>query len=94
MTPRLPYRTALPPRSMGANVWHPTSATPIPAPFRENTLKSFQRAVACGASFLEFDVQVTKDGEGGAGGLPDCMRWLLPLPPPPPLLLLSTDACC
>lgn len=48
---------------MGANVWHPTSATPIPAPFRENTLKSFQRAVACGASFLEFDVQVTKDGE-------------------------------
>jgi glycerophosphodiester phosphodiesterase len=47
---------------MGANVWHPTSTTPIPAPFRENTLKSFQRAVACGASFLEFDVQVTKDG--------------------------------
>lgn len=49
-------------RGMGANVWHPTSSTPIPAPFRENTLKSFQRAVGCGATFLEFDVQVTRDG--------------------------------
>ncbi|KAL4440128.1 hypothetical protein ABPG75_003129 [Micractinium tetrahymenae] len=49
-------------RGMGANVWHPTSSTPIPAPYRENTLKSFQRAVECGASFLEFDVQVTRDG--------------------------------
>lgn len=49
-------------RGMGANVWHPSSSTPIAAPYRENTLKSFQRAVQAGASFLEFDVQVCADG--------------------------------
>lgn len=53
-------------RGMGANVWHPSAPTPIPAPFRENTLASFQRAVQCGASFLEFDVQVTSDGAAAA----------------------------
>ena len=47
---------------MGANAWHPSAPTPLPAPYRENTLASFQRAVQCGASFLEFDVQITKDG--------------------------------
>lgn len=30
--------------------------------YRENTLKSFQRAAECGATFVEFDVQTTKDG--------------------------------
>ncbi|PSC67608.1 Glycerophosphodiester phosphodiesterase GDE1 isoform B [Micractinium conductrix] len=49
-------------RGMGANAWHPSAPTPLPAPYRENTLASFQRAVQCGASFLEFDVQITKDG--------------------------------
>jgi hypothetical protein len=48
---------------MGANTWHPTSSLPLPAPYRENTLKSFLRAVECGATFLEFDVQVCADGE-------------------------------
>jgi glycerophosphodiester phosphodiesterase len=33
-----------------------------PAPFRENTVSSFLAAVAAGATFLEFDVQVTADG--------------------------------
>lgn len=50
-------------RGMGANSWQPSSSSsPASAPYRENTLKSFQRAVECGASFLEFDVQVTSDG--------------------------------
>lgn len=30
--------------------------------FRENTLVSFQQAATTGASFIEFDVQVTRDG--------------------------------
>lgn len=29
-----------------------------PAPYRENTIRSFQQAAAAGASFVEFDVQV------------------------------------
>lgn len=30
--------------------------------YRENTVASFRRAASAGASFVEFDVQVTKDG--------------------------------
>ena len=30
--------------------------------YRENTIASFRRAASAGASFVEFDVQVTKDG--------------------------------
>jgi glycerophosphoryl diester phosphodiesterase len=48
---------------MGANVWSKECPTRhAPAPFRENTLKSFHRAAAAGAAFVEFDVQVTRDG--------------------------------
>jgi hypothetical protein len=65
---------------MGANSWQPSSSSsPSSAPYRENTLKSFQRAVECGASFLEFDVQVTSDGgwllcTNGTCASSDC-RW-------------------
>jgi glycerophosphodiester phosphodiesterase len=44
---------------MGANVIRDGSLTPV---WRENTLRSFQAAAASGAAFVEFDVQVTKDG--------------------------------
>jgi glycerophosphodiester phosphodiesterase len=44
---------------MGANRLR--SGTLVPA-WRENTLPSFAAAAASGASFVEFDVQVTKDG--------------------------------
>lgn len=44
---------------MGANVIRNGSLTPA---WRENTLRSFQAAAASGAAFVEFDVQVTKDG--------------------------------
>lgn len=46
-------------RRMGANVIRNGSLTPA---WRENTLRSFQAAAASGAAFVEFDVQVTKDG--------------------------------
>jgi hypothetical protein len=76
--PALPLLRSKPPSraacSMGANAWHPTSSTPIPAAFRENTLKSFQRAVDCGASFLEFDVQVCADGARGTAADPAARR--------------------
>lgn len=44
---------------MGANVIRNGNLTPA---WRENTLRSFQAAAASGAAFVEFDVQVTKDG--------------------------------
>lgn len=44
---------------MGANVIRNGNLTPA---WRENTLRSFQAAAASGAAFIEFDVQVTKDG--------------------------------
>lgn len=46
---------------MGANQWS-AAGTHGPGMYRENTLRSFREAVAAGASFLEFDVQVTADG--------------------------------
>lgn len=49
-------------RGNGANAW--TSEGPSEEMFlhRENTIKSMLAAVENGASFLEFDVQVTRDG--------------------------------
>jgi glycerophosphodiester phosphodiesterase len=44
---------------MGANIIRNGALTPA---WRENTLRSFQAAAASGASFVEFDVQVTSDG--------------------------------
>lgn len=49
-------------RGLGANVWNPTGPDGKAAMFRENTISSFLAAVHAGASFIEFDVQVTKDG--------------------------------
>ena len=50
-------------RGNGANTW--TADGPREASFRhrENTVSSMQAAVEAGASFLEFDVQVTRDGQ-------------------------------
>lgn len=45
---------------MGVNM--PATADPRPNQYRENTLLSFKQAAANGASFVEFDVQVTRDG--------------------------------
>jgi glycerophosphodiester phosphodiesterase len=47
-------------RGMGMNM--PAAVDPRPNQYRENTLLSFKRAAANGASFVEFDVQVTRDG--------------------------------
>lgn len=44
---------------MGANVIRNGSLAPA---WRENTIRSFQAAAASGAAFVEFDVQVTRDG--------------------------------
>jgi glycerophosphodiester phosphodiesterase len=44
---------------MGANVIRNGSLAPA---WRENTIRSFQAAAASGATFVEFDVQVTSDG--------------------------------
>ncbi|GBF91679.1 glycerophosphodiester phosphodiesterase [Raphidocelis subcapitata] len=46
-------------RGMGANIIRANKLVPA---YRENTLGSFQAAAATGASFVEFDVQVTADG--------------------------------
>eukprot|EP00775_Hariotina_reticulata_P010736 gene10736-10892_t len=46
-------------RGMGANIIRNGALSPA---WRENTLRSFQAAAASGASFVEFDVQVTSDG--------------------------------
>ncbi|KAF6264812.1 Glycerophosphoryl diester phosphodiesterase family-domain-containing protein [Scenedesmus sp. NREL 46B-D3] len=46
-------------RGMGANVIRGGSLAPV---WRENTIRSFQAAAASGATFVEFDVQVTSDG--------------------------------
>lgn len=45
---------------MGKNVID--EEKPVRCHWRENTIKSFLKAVEHGASFIEFDVQVTKDG--------------------------------
>jgi glycerophosphodiester phosphodiesterase len=44
---------------MGANIIRNGSLAPA---WRENTIRSFQAAAASGATFVEFDVQVTSDG--------------------------------
>ncbi|GFH14788.1 GP-PDE domain-containing protein [Haematococcus lacustris] len=52
-------------RGCGENLWAIglTESSPVIIPqHRENTIKSFQRAVKLGVSFVEFDVQVTQDG--------------------------------
>ena len=49
-------------RGLGANVWDSTGPDGKAALFRENTIASFLAAVQAGASFIEFDVQLTKDG--------------------------------
>eukprot|EP00887_Chlorella_sp_A99_P000587 scaffold17.g587.t1 len=50
-------------RGCGENVlWHAADHAPLPPVYRENTVRSFQQALADGAAFLEFDVQVTADG--------------------------------
>lgn len=46
-------------RGMGANVIRNGNLAPA---WRENTIRSFQAAAASGATFVEFDVQVTSDG--------------------------------
>ncbi|KAI8473547.1 MAG: PLC-like phosphodiesterase [Monoraphidium minutum] len=46
-------------RGMGANILRQNAVHP---PWRENTTGSFLAAAATGASFVEFDVQVTADG--------------------------------
>jgi len=46
-------------RGMGANVMNNGSLLPA---WRENTTPSFLAAASMGASFVEFDVQVTRDG--------------------------------
>ncbi len=51
-------------RGMGANVWDasgPAAATTRSRRYRENTVASFLAAASAGATFLEFDVQVTAD---------------------------------
>ena len=48
-------------RGFGANVW--SSEGPERSyKYRENTISSFLAAIDAGASFIEFDVQVTSDG--------------------------------
>ncbi|KFM24405.1 Glycerophosphodiester phosphodiesterase gde1 [Auxenochlorella protothecoides] len=53
-------------RGLGANYWDsaasPTKPSALRFPVRENTIPSFLKSVAAGASFIEFDVQVTGDG--------------------------------
>jgi glycerophosphodiester phosphodiesterase len=44
---------------MGANILRGGMLVPA---WRENTTGSFLAAAATGASFVEFDVQVTRDG--------------------------------
>lgn len=46
-------------RGVGMNLFVNSGCKPA---YRENTLKSFLAAADAGASFVEFDVQVTKDG--------------------------------
>ncbi|KAJ9525359.1 hypothetical protein QJQ45_003244 [Haematococcus lacustris] len=69
--PAGPMRRMSPPqaghgeRVCGENLWAIglTESSPVIIPqHRENTIKSFQRAVELGVSFVEFDVQVTQDG--------------------------------
>ncbi|GAX85412.1 hypothetical protein CEUSTIGMA_g12828.t1 [Chlamydomonas eustigma] len=52
-------------RGVGENLWIegslPSPSAILPA-YRENTVKSFLRAAELGVDFVEFDVQVTKDG--------------------------------
>lgn len=43
---------------MGMNLKHPDHPAHMPA-YRENTVESFLRAAEAGATFVEFDVQVT-----------------------------------
>ena len=47
---------------MGKNIIHGTDDVTARREWRENTIKSFLKAAESGASFIEFDVQVTKDG--------------------------------
>lgn len=49
-------------RGSGANAWSAMGPETARAQFRENTISSFLAAVNAGATFLEFDVQVTSDG--------------------------------
>jgi glycerophosphodiester phosphodiesterase len=46
---------------MGMNMRHPDRPAAVPT-YRENTVESFLRAADAGATFVEFDVQVTADG--------------------------------
>lgn len=48
-------------RGMGENLWNDNEPLMLPCLWRENTVKSFTKAEQHGATFVEFDVQVTKD---------------------------------
>ena len=48
-------------RGMGANVWT-VNGPCLTSKYRENTISSFMAAIEAGATFIEFDVQVTADG--------------------------------
>lgn len=48
-------------RGMGANVWTSQGPPLVRHRYRENTVSSFVAAAAAGATFVEFDVQVTSD---------------------------------
>lgn len=49
-------------RGMGENLANDHEPLMLPCLWRENTLKSFNKAEEMGATFVEFDVQVTRDG--------------------------------
>ncbi|GMH45934.1 hypothetical protein BSKO_13898 [Bryopsis sp. KO-2023] len=48
-------------RGMGENLWNDDDPLNLPNLWRENTIKSFLKACQYGITFVEFDVQVTKD---------------------------------
>eukprot|EP00271_Cylindrocystis_brebissonii_P021204 TRINITY_DN7454_c0_g1_i1.p1 TRINITY_DN7454_c0_g1~~TRINITY_DN7454_c0_g1_i1.p1 ORF type:complete len:338 (-),score=39.19 TRINITY_DN7454_c0_g1_i1:174-1187(-) len=45
-----------------ADAWEGSGRVPLRPFIRENTVESLNKAAECGADFVEFDVQVTRDG--------------------------------